>query len=246
MNTVLNALKEFGLSQKEAEVYFAAVSTGTASITTIARAAQLKRPTAYLIIDALLQQGLLTAIPRGSVIHYQAVEPGILVTQLEEKKKAVLASLPELEKLYQESSYRPDIRFFEGKLRMMSLYEEVFRSKEVYGLLSVQAFSRVFSQDDEKHLFRLLERSGGQIYDMMENTKLSHEYANAGYRKGIGQVRFLKKGTQIQTDIAVNDSMVAIFSFPTVTAVAIHDPAIAATMRMMMQFMWQALPVPVE
>lgn len=52
----LQTLRELGLTDKEAELYLASLSLGTASIAGLAKKAELKRPTTYLIVDTLLQK----------------------------------------------------------------------------------------------------------------------------------------------------------------------------------------------
>ena len=61
----IETLKQLGLSDKEAKVYLAALTLGTAPLVQIARKAGVKLSTTHLTIATLLQRHLLIAVPKG-------------------------------------------------------------------------------------------------------------------------------------------------------------------------------------
>lgn len=58
-NQIISQLKSFGLSDKEISLYLAVLANGPATATNLARASGLKRPTVYVLLEALLDRGLL-------------------------------------------------------------------------------------------------------------------------------------------------------------------------------------------
>ncbi|MBD3360848.1 hypothetical protein GF366_03535, partial [Candidatus Peregrinibacteria bacterium] len=59
-NELLKILKNLGLSEKEAMVYFSTIKIGTAPVSKIAQAAKINRVTTYDILEKLKQKGLVS------------------------------------------------------------------------------------------------------------------------------------------------------------------------------------------
>ena len=237
-----NILISCGFTEKEAGLYLAALSLGIAPITRLAKRAGLKRPTTYLTVESLLAKGLLVAVPRGKKIHYKPESPQHIVKKIITQQSQIDMILPELDALYRKNSQEPKIRFYEGKEKLVALYEEIFRSKEIWAIVSIDSFLQVFTQDDEEHLFRILIRHNGTIHDIFEDTKNARLFARAPYRMAVGQVKFLDKGIKTANDILVFDNNVAAISFESMMVTVIDDLSIATTVKMMLRFMWDFLP----
>lgn len=231
-------LQEYGLSEKEAKVYLAALSLGAASITELSKKAGLKRPTTYLVIDELLKKHLFIAVPKGKKTYYKSENPEELTKRLEERKRKIEEILPELKSLYTKSSKQPKVRFYEGKDKVYKIYEEIFRAKEIWAMFSVDRFLSIFTDEDNKHFFRILLRKEGIIYDLFEDTKKAREFSQAKYRKGLSEIKFLPKDFKFSTDILVFDNKVALISFENITGVIVEDEDIAKTHKATLQFIW--------
>lgn len=242
MTKLQTTLISCGFTEKEAWLYLAALSLGIAPIARLAKRAGLKRPTTYLTVESLLNKGLLVAVPRGKKVHYRPEPPQHIVKIISAQQSQITTVIPELEMLYQKNSQQPKIRFYEGKEKLITLYEEIFQSKEIWALVSIDSFLQKFTQDDEEHFFRILVRHNGTIHDIFEDTKNAHLFARAPYRTAIGTVKFLNKNIKTTNDVLVFDNNVATLSFENLTATVIEDSGIAATVKMMLQFMWNFLP----
>lgn len=242
MTKLQNALISCGFTEKEARLYLAALSLGIAPITRLAKKAGLKRPTTYLTVESLLSKRLLVAVPRGKKIHFKPESPQHIVKTVAAQRSQIDMIVPELEILYQKNSQQPKVRFYEGKEKLVALYEEIFRSREIWALVSIDSFLRVFTQDDEEHLFRILVRHNGTIHDIFEDTRSARLFARAPYRTAVGQVKFLQKNIKTTNDILVFDNNVATISFEGIMVTVIEDSSVAATVKMMLEFMWNFLP----
>jgi len=230
--------QRYGLTDKETKVYLAALSLGTCSITQLAKKAGLKRPTTYLIIDELLKKDLLITIPSGKITHYKAEAPETLIEKLEENKEKIEEMLPELRSIYQKSLKQPRVRFYEGKDKLLKMYEEAFRSKEIWAIFSYDKYSEVITETENRHIFNILNRQGGIIYDLMENTKKAREYARVKYRTGLSETKLLPSSSKIATDILVFDNKTAMISFDNLIGIIIEDPSIAQIQKQMIQSIW--------
>jgi sugar-specific transcriptional regulator TrmB len=145
---IKEALEKFGLSAKEVAVYLATLELGDATAQNIARKADEKRPTTYVMLESLQHRGLVTEHLKGKSKHYFAAAPRTLLSllrdqkrDLERKEGELAAILPELDTLHNISAYKPKVQLFEGVNGLKAIYEETLRAKE-----EILAFTGVTEQ----------------------------------------------------------------------------------------------------
>ena len=63
------ALKTIGLSDKESAVYMALLQLGQATAYAVAVKSGLKKPTTYIILDELIEKGLVLKVPQMKTQH---------------------------------------------------------------------------------------------------------------------------------------------------------------------------------
>ena len=68
-------LQQVGLNEKEAQIYLANLSLGEASISDIAKRAEVKRTTVHEIMKSLLAQNIVSLTAKGKRKQYVVVEP---------------------------------------------------------------------------------------------------------------------------------------------------------------------------
>lgn len=244
--TTINTLAQFGLTDKEARVYLAALALGTAPLVQIARKAGVKLSTTHLTIATLLQRHLLVAVPKGKKTLYQAADPQLLGQTLDQQRQQFLQTLPELQNLYVQNLKRPRVRFYEGKPQLVKLYEEMFRTKELRGMFSYDGHQRVLGERELRHFFRILVRQNGVIYDLVEQNRAAQQYLAWPHRRGASQVKLLPKGMKIDTDLLISNGKVSLVSFENVLGVIIEDRAIANTLEATHRLIWNCLTDPAQ
>ncbi len=135
---MIEKLQKLGLSQKESVIYMATLELGVASPTsTIAKKAGILRTTAYNILNALVQKGVIVSYDKTGTQYYEALPPAKLVAFLKEEsaRLALLADeadklLPELNTHYRALTDRPRVYFYEGDEGLIRVYEETLTAKE--------------------------------------------------------------------------------------------------------------------
>ena len=70
MENLNYVLEKAGLNRRETALYLALLQMGPSSILNIARKADMKRPTAYLVIDELMKKGLVAEVPKEKKKKY--------------------------------------------------------------------------------------------------------------------------------------------------------------------------------
>jgi len=123
MNEYTNLLEQFGLSDKESALYLALLELGQADVAAIAAKANVKRPTAYVLLDALRDKGFVS-LQDGTSRQYQAEDPRKLLAYEKTKVSQLEKALPGMLGLASQSELKPGTRFFSGKEGIKAVYEE--------------------------------------------------------------------------------------------------------------------------
>src|SRR4030042_3315601 len=96
---ILESLKKFGLSEKEAKVYLACLGLGASLASDISLKSSLPRTLIYDILERLIDLGLISYSVRDNKKYFTASDPKELVRIIKEKEKAIEEALPQLEKI---------------------------------------------------------------------------------------------------------------------------------------------------
>ncbi len=122
---MLQELIEYGLSDKEANVYLICLKTGQATANRIAELARLARSTTYDILDKLKSFGLITTCIVDNKTNFIVNNPDILLTSLEEKKVLIKNILPSLKSTYKQVEDKPFAEVFQGKTAIIKILDEI-------------------------------------------------------------------------------------------------------------------------
>lgn len=131
MMHLIKPLANLGLSEKEAGVYLALLQLGPSTPYMIAKKAEIKRPTAYVIAEELVKKGLIVHMPGEDKLRYIARTPETLIEKQEDRLRAVKEILPELRSYQKGSSEKPSIMYFEGIDGLKQAYD--YKKKELHG-----------------------------------------------------------------------------------------------------------------
>lgn len=131
MDHLIEPLKNLGLSEKEVRIYLALLQLGPSTPYSIAKKADLKRPTAYVIAEELVEKGLIVHVPGEERRRYIARSPEIFIEEREEKIAAAKRILPELRSFQKDTAEKPSILYFEGVGGLRQAYQ--YRQKELHG-----------------------------------------------------------------------------------------------------------------
>ncbi len=243
-------LSKVGLSPKAAKTYIACLQLGPATMTDIARATGLKRPTTYLVVDELLVRGFLSSTKKGKRMYYAPEHPRRFVQILRNREKGMERLLPELEALYEGPKDKPRIRVFEGKEAMMQIYEDVFRWLAERGgeLLFFTAIGDLqYNFPEALERFRKLLREGHGKYRVRElnvDDAAGRAYV-ASIRSFKGphhRIRVFRKNQQVFFDtdnLIFEDKLMMVSIKKDIFVVVIEHQQIADTYRALFNAAWE-------
>ncbi|UCC94484.1 MAG: hypothetical protein JSW40_06640 [Candidatus Omnitrophota bacterium] len=128
---IIKTLKSVGFTEKEIKVYLACLELGKSSVIQIAQRAQIRRTTAYIVIESLLDKGILSKHEDKKGQKFSAESPEKLLGILQEKQTELLKIIPNLLAITKaESSIKPEVKFYQGKEGLKTVYEDTLLSCE--------------------------------------------------------------------------------------------------------------------
>jgi sugar-specific transcriptional regulator TrmB len=129
-------LEKLGFSEKEAQIYLILLELNEALPSAIARKANLKRPTTYLVLEQLQKKGLVSSVKKEGTLFYRATKPEVFIENEEQQLKnnqaaleVLSQSLPELASLHEKYSATPQMSVFHGKEGLIQIMEDTLTTK---------------------------------------------------------------------------------------------------------------------
>lgn len=146
---LIQELKKLNLSEKEARVYLALLELGPSTPYKIAKRSRLKRPTAYVIAEELVEKGLIVQMTGEKKKQYIARSPESYIEDVETRVRDAKKVLPELMALQRKQSEKPNVLYFEGFEGLKQAYE--YKLKDFNGKEIVGFFARADEIEKELH-----------------------------------------------------------------------------------------------
>jgi len=157
-------LLTFGLNNKEADVYLAALQLGFTSVQELAQKAEVNRTTVYTQIRNLIARGLLKVIEKQGRLYYAAASPDYLRKLQEQqeqevaRKKEVLENLlPELSSLYCLTTEKPAVRYYDYKTTELNKLRAEIESIKIREMFNIFNYDRYLQYINKKHVEKILE-----------------------------------------------------------------------------------------
>ncbi len=213
MDSLLD-LKKLGFSEKEALVYTKALELNSFSVASMATLTSIKRPTCYLIIDNLIQKGLITVMPRGRKSLYCAESPERIIKNMEKQVELAKKVTPVLQQIKSKDMPTPTIKFFTGRLGVEAIYSDVLKSdskellsmtpaKQIVEVVGANFFNDWIKKRVEKKIF---SKTLVPIKDKNNSVIVSTN------EKEMRETRYLPKDFNLETTLGVYGDKVAFFS----------------------------------
>lgn len=150
---LIDTLKNYWFSNKEAKIYLACLELGNTIASSIARKAWENRITTYSILKELKKRHIILEISKDWIKYFSAISPKKLLKNEELKIKKLKNALPELLALSNTYNNKPKVYFYEGVENLKNLYKDIIEewknSKNPY--LSF-AWTKNINHDIEEYL----------------------------------------------------------------------------------------------
>lgn len=240
---LLKSLQTLGLSEKEAKIYFALLQLGPATPYKMAKRSGLKRPTAYVIADELVEKGYAVQAP-GDKHTYIARPPEVIYEEREQKMLEAKKNLPELQALKGGVADKPAVLYFEGLegLKQVLMYRiKELHDTEIVGFYADPDFStkEAYAAALEFNEYRL-------AHNIKVRGLLTESETLKGFEKYLKDATFVPKF--IPKDLYSSNAsfefypnFVKIIFFDTSVGIVIESPTVAKAMRQIFEMLWSRL-----
>ena len=232
-------LKSIGLDEKETGTYMAVLELGTGSVYSIAKKAELKRPSVYRILDQLKQKGLVATVPRIKKQLYSAESPEQILSELQRKANVMKNSLPSFLAFYNTNKEKPQVQLFEGKEAVRQIYQKIYNGSEVWFFGSIREVTSFYPE--EFKIFLQKVKSGAlKARDLFVASEEDKGFAKKTEQYPNYEIRFLTDTSQkFITDCAIYGDTIAFFSFrPQTFVVTISSKEISGTFKLLYENAW--------
>ncbi len=110
MHTTWHELLRFGLTEGEAKVYVALLSTGSSTVGPIVKESGVAYSNVYGILQRLIEKGIVSFIIKNKTKYFQAVTPSNLYVYLEKKEREIAQQKTQLKILIPQLVKLQDIQ----------------------------------------------------------------------------------------------------------------------------------------
>lgn len=247
---LIKNLIEFGLSEKEAEVYLALIKLEIAPVQEIAKSAGINRSSTYVVLDSLKKKGLVSMSEDESIQQYVATSPDALLRIAKtsaEKQKNILLNIenivPELKALHKDTKKKPKIRVFEGDDGLKQAFEDSLSSKE--------KLIRICSSHEDlfkvsPHLLEYFKgyvdsriKKGIKMHGIHPDSELARHLLKQGPKNFDIPVLIPKNKFRFPVDFAIYDNTVGFMSREKAGfAIVIENNDIAEVMKNVFDLAW--------
>lgn len=245
MTAVEQALQTLGLNEKETAFYIYLLKNGAKTGSQIAKDLNENRTNAYMVLNKLLEDGLIEVDENKAVRQFQAADPeklkGLVVAKQQQVRQAQASLngvLPELASLFNLGQHKPGVIYFEGAEGYRSFQDDIARSDVP---ICVMASNMVSENEEALEILREAEdkrNARGNTCRMVFHAP-AKDFIDLKMFKGKGyEIRFW--GEQpLEGEIAIYGNKVGITAYqPALITTVITNSIIADTFRIIFDQIW--------
>lgn len=240
-------LKKIGLSDKEIKIYLASLKLGPSPVRKIGLEAGINRGTAYDILKALIDLGLISYYHQDKKQYFIAENPARLNDVLEKKqqqlekiKDDVTEIIPQLKSIYDGADTKPVVKFYDGKNGIKVILDDVINicqksnDKQYYAYPSSTIKSFLYEVYPNFSADRIKARIKVKVISI----------GPGGETRGLDERKWLTKKESAPTYTLIYPGKVAMISIDSnqnPIGVIIEDFNIYKTQKMIFEVIWEKL-----
>ncbi len=230
-------LKEYGLSDKESQVYIALLPLGKINLQEIAKRVDLPRTTIYNTLNYLLAKGLVSFIINKGVRFYEATDPIKLLDKLNEKRELINSVLPELESLKKTIKESSSVEIFQGSKGLFTILSDVFKKQQQTYYFGSYSLSVELLKHQPKH-FRSI-RLDRKIPAKIVLDKFDEEISYKKEYRKITEIRFNASLKDFPCMIFIYGNKVALYTLKKdIIGIIISNEQVAEAMKIVFNIYW--------
>jgi len=240
-------LEQIGLTKSEIKVYFALLELGSSSVGAILAKSKVPSSKVYLLLDRLVNKGLVTFTEKANVKYYIAESPNRILDYIDEKKqeldkekKDIQELLPSLLARRHEISENK-AKVFEGRKGIYSAYEDIIESLKkgeemLYFSIGQENFEELWVRNFFKEF--AIKRKSKKIFSKGIYPLELKKIITKGFKKQpLHKVKFTNFTTP--TGIVIYNSKVLLLDWKNLVVFMICSKPISDNYRKMFEELWK-------
>ncbi len=238
-------LRYFDLTDGEIQTFLALLKLGRATAYQIAKEAQLKRPTTYVLVDNLIRKGLATTQTYGRTTIISPISPNQLLKIWQGRLSLLEQVKPDLQALYKTSQFQPRVQVYEGEAGVDAIYQQLppadAEGDEIILFGSIGAILDGFSYLIPKWE-QTFKNKNNPIRELINDDPVTQEYITkrVKFENPNYQMRVMSGAPMGKTDNIIFQNKLAIFSLEQELFVTVIESAeIAQTYRALFEEAWE-------
>jgi len=242
---LIEELTNAGISEEEAKAYLAILELGEGTISRIARKAELKRTSAYLVVERLIKKGLVSTSKQKKHTIYIAEDPRKIEEFLDERKRSIQKIMPELLSFTNLIDKKPQIRYYEGKTGMKEIYKDMlcYPDSEILGMFSESYLGHLDDEFVKNYFYPKRIEKKIWVRAILPDNEMTREITKDDEKilrrsKLISNDKF-----KIKVDLALyGKNKVSLVSFEEELGIIIESQKIYDSLKGIFETMWDLIP----
>lgn len=236
-------LREYGLNQKEIDVYLYLVGENELTAYVIAKNTKIHRSTCYEVLEKLVSKGFVSMIEKEGKQFYSANELSKVISNIIEQAEVLKSLIPEMKNL--EERQETKIRFREGKNSQKEFDDNLKR----IGLKGDLSFVYVIGNGPSNESMNLfIERYIKEVSKLKVIKKLNYKGLWDKRFKGnnfievynqLGENRFLNGIPTFSTTVIFDNYVAFLYTTDTPKVVEIMNKKVSEEMRAYFEILWK-------
>ncbi|MCR4277971.1 MAG: hypothetical protein NUV80_06865 [Candidatus Berkelbacteria bacterium] len=212
MNNVI-LVENLGLTDKEAAVYTAVLELGSSTIQPIAKRAGVKRTSIYYFIDHLVELGLIEQLKIRGRMHYKARPPEQMLSLQKQRLEEIKNALPGFQSIFNQSTRKPRMSYYEGPEQMKNIMLEELRHKEIRFIWPIKEIVEMIGGPDfMADLVRQIKKRGIRVKTLrFPEQEVAYEGSTSNEAEDWREIRYAPAGTTFPLAIGIYDQDTVAF-----------------------------------
>lgn len=250
LKEIQEKLKKLGLGEKEIEIYMACLKSGEGLfVVDLVKETKIKRSTIDVVIQRLLNQGILTQHQDGRRNKFVAEDPKKLIESFERNIKELKDYLPLIySQINKKGSTK--VRFYHGTKSVLGMLNEIFLTIRVSDskekeMLSISNIDQMNIATDYKQISAQESRIKSRVFLRIISTdgELARKIKEEDGPKTLRKTKiFDDKKYPFNATLNIYENNISIFQIKgEPVGIIIEDTDLATSMKSIFELLWKSL-----
>lgn len=238
---IIATLTAVGLTDKEARAYVALLGTNSATASTVAEKAGIKRSIAYFTLASLVDRGYAQEISGEKVKHFTAVEPARILKSVQANTENLRMMLPLLRGLFQTGDSKATVEIHEGKEAILPVYRMMEHAHESFYMTNWEKLYTCFPEETHRWKISAANPKNPNVTkNLIVDSPAGRDIMKKMSSNAKQSFRALPEGTDYGMNFGIADNVLAITCFDPLFVIVIRSEHAITAMKLLFDLAWKS------